>query len=54
MPSAHWATAMPLVVLLLQLPLPVGTGSPFVPANTVPLAGPPDDDWQLLRLPVKL
>src|SRR2546423_636058 len=39
-PSAHWTTAIPLVVLLPQLPLPVGTGSPFVPADTVPVAGP--------------
>jgi hypothetical protein len=54
-PSAHCTTATPLVVLLTQLPLPVGTGSPFVPANTVPLAGAPlVDDWQPLRLPVKL
>src|SRR5438876_939969 len=53
-PSDHWATAIPLVVLLAQLPLPLGTGRPFVPANTVPLAGPPDDDWQLDRFPVKL
>src|SRR5213083_1563508 len=43
-PSDHWATAIPFVVLLPQLPFPVGTGSPFVPANTVPVAGPPDDD----------
>ena len=53
-PSAHWATAIPLVVLLPQLPFPLGVGSPLVPANTVPLAGPPDEDWQLARLPVKL
>jgi len=54
-PSDHWATAIPLVVLLTQLPLPVGTGSPFVPANTVPLVGAPIvEDWQLLKLPVKL
>src|SRR5438477_5638068 len=53
-PSDHCATAIPLVVLLPQLPLPVGTGSPFVPAKTVPLAGPADEDWQLDRVPVKL
>jgi len=52
--SDHWTTAIPPVVLLPQLPLPVGTGRPFVPAKTVPLAGPVDDDWQFVKPPVKL
>jgi hypothetical protein len=62
-PSAQVTIAMPLVVLLPQLPLPDGTGSwncwaPIVtasPAETLPLAGEPDWlDWQLLRAPWKL
>jgi hypothetical protein len=39
--SDHWMTAIPLVLLLAQLPLPVGRGSPLVPANTVPVPGAP-------------
>lgn len=39
--SDHWITAVPLVELLPQLPLPVRAGSPLVPAKTVPLAGEP-------------
>jgi hypothetical protein len=58
LPSLKSATAVPCVVLLPQLPVPVGEpvcSVPYVvevPANTVPPLAAEVVEWQLLRFPL--
>jgi hypothetical protein len=52
-PVDHVTTAVPLVVLVPQLPLAVASGSPPTPTAILPELGAPDTlELQLVRSPV--